>query len=381
VSLRRFDSADGPDNKCLLLDDTLEPQRATLTNTDISIDAIMPLHLLGKKSWNVYNTDSIVRVRRDEAEAEAREQAKEQALNEADSARRLALLRGEEPPLPSLPIPALSSAEDAEASTSRKRDTPANDDGVSASFRKRRRLKGEDESDAAIRHAREDAEFGERIRQRSGLKQSDERDAPLTDHVGHLQLIPAPDEASIRKAEKNAEAEAEKAKKRKREEDLTIMRFSNAAGYNNGMQKPWYAGNASALSDVPSKDVWGNDDPLRKERERNRITTNDPFAAMQQAQRQLKQSERDREKWNETRKAEIEELKRVQAREERHRERKHRRRREEDEDSLEGFSLDASEQRREGDGHDRRKRRRHRHHRDRSRSRSPDRHRRSRHDS
>ena len=35
----------------------------------------MVLHLLGKKSWNVYNSENVDRVRRDEAEAKAREAA------------------------------------------------------------------------------------------------------------------------------------------------------------------------------------------------------------------------------------------------------------------------------------------------------------------
>ena len=58
----------------------------------------MPLHLLGKKSWNVYNTDNVERVRRDEADARAREEAAEQLMQEQDAERRIALLRGEEPP-------------------------------------------------------------------------------------------------------------------------------------------------------------------------------------------------------------------------------------------------------------------------------------------
>lgn len=54
----------------------------------------MPLHLLGKKSWNVYNTDNIERVRRDEAAARAREEADEQRMQEEDAERRLKILRG-----------------------------------------------------------------------------------------------------------------------------------------------------------------------------------------------------------------------------------------------------------------------------------------------
>lgn len=336
----------------------------------------MVLHLLGKKSWNVYNSESIERVRRDEVEAKAREDQENERMQEADAARRIALLRGEDPPV----LPQL--AEEVESVGERKRRP---DDGLS---RKRRRLRGEDDTDRDIRYAREDAEAGDKAKQ-TLHKQGDDHDAPLIDHAGHLQLIPAPDEKAIRKAEKNAEAEAEKAKKRKREEDQYTMRFSNAAGFKNGMEKPWYAvsnstaktdksSSAVVLADVQDKDVWGNEDSLRKERERGRISTNDPFAAMQQAQWQLKQSERDKEKWQKERLAEIEELKRSEERKRRH-EKKHRRR-EEDEDSLVGFSLDASTANKgERSDHDRHRRR----HRDRSRSRSrsPDRHRRSRHHS
>lgn len=58
----------------------------------------MPRHLLGKKSWNVYNTDNVERVRCDEAKAAEREELEEQRMQEIDAARRTALLRGETPP-------------------------------------------------------------------------------------------------------------------------------------------------------------------------------------------------------------------------------------------------------------------------------------------
>ncbi|KAK5168704.1 uncharacterized protein LTR77_006013 [Saxophila tyrrhenica] len=303
----------------------------------------MPLHLLGKKSWNVYNTDNVERVRRDEAEAQAREEAAEQRMQAEDAARRIAILRGEEPP----PLPAAEPEDEVlSASGGRKR-------GAEESFgRRRKKRRGEDDTDQAIRYAREDAEAGEKARESQALKgREQERDAPLVDHAGHVQLFAAPDEASIRKAAKNAEAEAEKAKKKKRDEDQYTMRFSHAAGFKkSAQQKPWYAANgaredgtkAVALSDVQDKDVWGNEDPRRREREQSRVSSNDPFAAMQQAQRQLKRSETDREKWKRERDAEIEELKRAEERQRRREEKRDRRRREVDHraDSLEGFSLD-----------------------------------------
>ena len=300
----------------------------------------MVLHLLGKKSWNVYNTDNVERVRKDEAEARAREEAREQRTLEEDAARRLAVLRGERPPA------LTTESEDVEAEQHVERG--------SASYpRKRRRVKGEDDTDRDIRYAREDADAGEKVKA-ALLKRSEGHEAPLVDHAGHLQLIPAPNEKDIRKAQKNEEVEAEKAKKRKREEDQYTMRFSNAAGFNSSMQaKPWYADSkapkpteqpeskALVLADVQEKNIWGNEDPRRKEREFSRISQNDPFAAMQQAQSQLKRSERDRETWKKEREAEMEEMKRAERRK-RHREKKKRRRRDDDDaGSLDGFTLDA----------------------------------------
>lgn len=318
----------------------------------------MPLHLLGKKSWNVYNRDNVERVRRDEAEAQARQEAEDQRMQEADAARRIAILRGEEPP----PLPPDSAeVEDGPRASTGQRKRGA-EDGLG---RKRKRLRGEDDTDRAIRYAREDAEAGENARQTLQLKQDTrQNDTPLVDSDGHLQLIPAPDEAAVRKVEKNADAEAEKAKNKRRDEDQSTMRFSNAAGFNTSMQqKPWYASseNARIVSYGPGKDVWGNEDPRRQEREQNRVSTNDPFAAMQQAQRQLKQSVRDRDDWKRERDAEMLAMRREEKMSRREKKRRHRQEVDNDVDSLDGFSLDAWERKREDSGRDR-ERRRHRHH-------------------
>lgn len=331
----------------------------------------MPLHLLGKKGWNVYNSDNVERVRRDKAEARAREEAQEQRMQEEDAARRLAILRGERPEL--IEAGAESTSEHQHQAVDRRSPQP----------RKRRRLRGEDETDAEIRHARQDVEAGEQARRTIAKPGKDHDDAPLLDHAGHLQLIPAPDEKAVRKSQKNAEAEAEKAKKRQREEDQYTMRFSNAAGFDSSVQqKPWYAAGqtsqagdegstALVLAEVQGKDVWGNEDPLRKGREQSRISKNDPFTAMQQAQQQLKQSERDRAKWQSERAIEREELQRAEKRTRR----KHRSRHEE-QDSLDGFSLDATTNKDNRDGEPLHRHRRR--HRCRSRSRSRERRRRSR---
>ena len=54
-----------------------------------------------------------------------------------------------------------------------------------------------------------------------------------------------------------------------------------------------------------SKDVWGNEDPRRKEREQARITSSDPFAFMQKAQVQLKRSKEDKRRWADERERDL----------------------------------------------------------------------------
>ena len=323
-------------------------------------------HLLGKKSWNVYNADNIAKVKRDEAAAAAREADEEQRMQEVDAERRIQILRGIRPdPLPETH----ESAEIVHRSSHDRRPE-----------RKRRRLAGEDDTDRDLRIAKENSEAAERSTQALATS-TKKSDAPLTDSKGHIDLFP--DEGSRGKAPKNAEAEAEASKKKKEYEDQYTMRFSNAAGFKESIgQKPWYssAGNIQTGKDAEepvSKDIWGNEDPRRKERAQMRLVSDDPMAMIQKGVFDLRQVEKERKKWQAERDKEMKELAEG---ERRHRRKK---RRSAEEDDLEEFNLEGSQgktehrkshrhrHRSQDQSHDRSSHRRHQHrHRDRSHERS-----------
>ena len=284
-------------------------------------------------------------------------------MQELDAERRAAILRGKTPP----PIP-------EEATSKDERGSKRTDKGRDGHERKRRRLAGEDETDMDIRLAKvttgpkEDGDIAVlKLRKPTS-------DAPLEDHAGNINLFPV-DLKEAMKREKNAEAEKEKKKKEQALEDQYTMRFSNAAG-KGGLERPWYAAATDSKEEMKSddktigypgfvdKDVWGNEDPRRKEREQQRIVSNDPLAFMETAQAQLKKSKADRKKWNEERDRELRELRATQEREWR-RDRHGKRKRKTEEDDLEGFSLDVKHH-----GRDRSSKHHHRH---RSRSHSRDR--------
>lgn len=287
-------------------------------------------------------------------------------MQEVDAERRIQILRGIRPgDIPSEP----QATEDT-----RSRDEPKRD-------RKRRRIAGEDDTDRDLRLAREHQETASRSIQ-ALAKTGKRSDAPLTDHKGHINLFPA--EGSRHNAPKNAEAEAEAAKKRKEYEDQYTMRFSNAAGFKQSVgQKPWYSSVSAAdeggnAEENVSRDVWGNEDPRRKEREKMRLVSDDPMAVIQKGVSELRQVERERRRWKEERDRELRDMVEAEKRQERKK-----RRRTNDMDELEGFDLNVTKKDENGNAshrhrhhHDHRSRERnkngrtndHRHHRHRSRS-------------
>lgn len=310
----------------------------------------MPLHLLGKKSWNVYNHTNIDRVKQDEAKAAAAEEAEEQRMQEVDSARRTAILRGERPPTLSPeatpPAPgqsgdALKTAKDGSERHVKSKDAEGKDE------RKRsRRMRGEDDTDRDMRLARQGMDISQSARKRLSSDHSDNKvreERPLTDARGHISLFSEPARSSDKKSHKEKEAE----RKKRDDEEGAGMRFADAAGYSKDCKAPWYSKNGSSQIPDSAKDAFGRPDPNRTKRDGARSAVNDPMAFMQRAQSQLKNAERDRMDWERRKRKEIEALKAEDEAERRARKRKRKQREERHErndspDSLEDFSLDVT---------------------------------------
>lgn len=224
-------------------------------------------------------------------------------MQETDAQRRLAILRGEAPP----PI------EDAEPS--RADEPPARETTHSGSMRRKRKRPGEDDTDFEMRVARERDSMAV-VSVESERKPTSS--APIVDQAGHIDLFG--DEKIRAHAEKNEEAEKEVKKKKQSYEDQYTMRFSNAAGKDGALQ-PWYSQSDAAAPDASSKDVWGNQDPKRKERDIKRIVSSDPLAMMKQGASKVRELKQERKRFQEERDEELKQMRR----DERHRERRRRR--------------------------------------------------------
>ncbi|KHO01825.1 homocitrate synthase [Metarhizium album ARSEF 1941] len=272
-------------------------------------------HLLGKKSWNVYNADNIARVRRDEAAAKAAEEAEEQRMQEIDSQHRLAILRGEVPPPLENGVTnglEVSPKSSREGGPDRYRD-----------MRRKRKRHGEDDTDFELRVAKERTDA---VIQSLESSRQPKSSAPIVDRHGHIDLFG--DEKTRAHSEKNQEAEQEAHKKRREYEDQYTMRFSNATG-RHGTNNPWYSQAVAASRDAPLKDVWGNDDPRRRERDTNRMAASDPLAMMKKGASRVRELKQERRKFQEEREDEMRQMRKDEQRREKHRqreEREHRRR-------------------------------------------------------
>jgi hypothetical protein len=239
-------------------------------------------HLLGKKSWNVYNPDAIARVRRDEDRARAEQKEDERRQRASESDRRLALLKGD-----AAPEDVLSTGSPS-ASKKRKR---YNDDET---------ISHETASDRAQRLSN----GATSVKANSGLE---DRSTTKPAIAGDSQVG---------------------------------VKLSDAYGYGKDGGKTWYSTSAASLDAMAGKastDVWGNEDPRRQEREKQRMNTDDPLAAMKKGVKQLKQAEVQRAEWKAQRERDLVEIEQMAAA-------SRRKRRNHDPDDLDGFRLDDNEQ-------------------------------------
>lgn len=298
-------------------------------------------HLLGKKSWNVYNADNVARVRRDEEAAAAAERAAEQRMQDADAARRLAILRGETPPPLPEPEPEIDPSDNK---TFARQDRDSN--SATGFMPRKRKRAGEDDTDFEMRLVRERGEVAKKVAGELALKQPE---TAIVGRDGHIDLVGAGAPEPATGKEKNPEYEREAAKKKRELEDQYKMRFSNAAGRDGfAAGDPWYAKSDSRRAtaatatnegleaeiglEAPTKDVWGNDDPKRRARETQRLISSDPLAMMKMGAKKVREIEKERKKEIGEREKELEDLRR----EERRREKRHKKEKYEGEDESRG---------------------------------------------
>ncbi|EXJ88067.1 hypothetical protein A1O1_04995 [Capronia coronata CBS 617.96] len=320
----------------------------------------MPLHLLGKKSWNVYNPANIERVRHDEAEAQkaAEEREKRAIQDEADA--RIRLLQGKTTDKATL---------ERDGASDNGLDA---DGGVGVGVKEsldisrikriqKRRLAGEDDTDRDIRIARQTQQLASTAPKRQRVSDKNDDDISIVDANGNISLVPVP-----------TTQQQEPKKPLRVEDDPYTVYLSHAAGRGKGAaDKPWYSSTSdgNVLAGVnremeESRAEWGDSSRRRRDRDAMRIAANDPLAMMKQGVKQLREAERLRKEWMEQRERDLREVEDLAARamkkrrrrregDENSRERRRRRRRTEDEDRDGDDDEDLKERRRRRSRHDR----------------------------
>jgi hypothetical protein len=282
-------------------------------------------------------------------------------MQDADAARRLAILRGESPPPPPPPPP------DATDDPSDKKHLHRSRGGL----RKRKRA-GEDDTVFEMRVARERAEEGDRVRGELAIGAAPGPgggwDVDIVDGRGHIDLV----------GDLPKDAGEQEGKKR---EVVDRNTFGSLKGDFAG--EPWYTDtkrrritapdpstalvphtaatttkdrDAERGMEAPTKNVWGRDDPKRRGRETARLDANDPLAAMKSGAKKVRDIAKERKQDAEERSRELEQLRKEERRREKRRkgEKTHTaedRREGEDKDDprRESHRLGRSERRHHGD--------------------------------
>lgn len=292
----------------------------------------------------MYKPENIERVRRDEAEAQTREAEQERLGQDAESDRRLAILRGH-----------------GDRGSKRASHGAVEEEAITSH---QKRLKSDTKPQTPNPTSNKP------------FSQLSHDTYSLIDQDGHINLVPG-----CQKTNKDVTLSNRKVDQ---QPDPQGMRLVDAAGYGNTAKRPWYNLISADGQYEPSRtntNVWGNEDPRRQEREKKRMDSSDPLAAMKRGVKQLRKAETDREEWKAERESDLNEVEELARMELRHRTRL--RRPNSDSDSLNNFDLDSGYRedpgRRDEKSSDQQRHRHHHRHRrrrrspvrDRTRSRSP----------
>ncbi|KAH8151466.1 uncharacterized protein LAJ45_04671 [Morchella importuna] len=211
----------------------------------------MPLNLLQHKSYHVYSTKNIERVRQDEAAARAAEEAREQRMQEADAEHRISVLR-------------------ARAEGRASPPPPREEEEVMAV------VIGGSTGDSSKRRDRGDYTVPEDSRQPDKPQRKIEPDLIGAD--GHINLFGAPPKV----AEKNGEHEAER---KAREGPVT-----NGLGRVGDKRRPWY-------STLDGEDEGKKKTEWEEKREEKRKDWGDPLAIVRWGVKGVREVEEERREW------------------------------------------------------------------------------------
>lgn len=265
-------------------------------------------------------------------------------MQKEDAARRLAILRGEQP----LPDPQF---QDCTSSAQSHKRPP--EDTHTSSFGHRskrpRRRHGENDTDFELRLAYKQQKEAESF---SAQKYQHENGVSLTDERGHIKLF----EVSEVDHSQSINEESIRKKRLCHERGDPTLRFAHAAGRDKSVvskENPWYQTGGSdvdALRGAKGTDVFGKPDQNRASRDVARLNMADPLASMRQGAKKVREIKKQRQTERKERERELKMMRKEERQERRinrGKRREEERRRDEiaqsnsGHDSLDSFSIDA----------------------------------------